>query len=262
VAGNRWTRSSAASSRSALAALAVVGAVALAGCAAGQQAQTAEQRPTVDGTNIELGALAIRDVALEYPEEGVYEKGSDARLRMVVVNEGDSGDALIEVRSDVAEKVTITAAGEDAAGPTPTVTAPPPSPSQSSSETGLPNASSENPSPSVTGTGTAVPSSSASGTPSATPTPTPSAGAEPEAARIPIPTNGLVAFFDEGPTVLLSGLTEQLRPGQIISITLVFQGAGEITTDVAVSTPREEIELAPTVPGEEGREQGEGETGG
>ena len=248
MAANRWTRRGAASSRSVLAALALVGGVALAGCAAGQQAQTAEQRPTVNGANVNLGALALRDVALEYPPDGVYEEGSDARLRMVVVNEATSSDALVEVRTDVAERVAIRAAAEEGTGPTPTLTAPPPS--ETGSETGSPTATAENPSPSVTGDPvdpSASPSLSGSASP-ASPTPSATPG-EAESVRIPIPTNGLVAFRDEGPTILLSGLTERLRPAQRLTVTLVFQNAGEIDVSIAVGVPEEQISTAPTVEG-------------
>jgi copper(I)-binding protein len=253
VAGNRWTRRGAASSRSALAALTLVGGVALAGCAAGQQAQTAEQRPTVNGANVNLGSLAIRNVTLDYPEEGVYEEGSDARLQMVVVNEATSGDALIEVRSPVAQRVTITAGGAEA-GPTPTLTAPPPS--ESPSETAQPSATRENPSPSISGGDPVDPSASGSFTGSASPAspvPTPAPG-EPESVDIPIPTNGLVAFREDGPTILLTGLTEQLRPSQVITVTLVFQNAGEIELAVPVGVPEEQISTAPTFGEAEGRE--------
>jgi copper(I)-binding protein len=239
VAANRWTRRGAASSRSALAALALVGGFALAGCGAGQQAQTAEQRPTVDGANVNLYPLAIRDVGLEYPPDGVYEKGSDARLQMVVINQGTSSDALVEVRTDAAEKVTITAAGEDAT-PTTAAAAPP-------SESGTPTTG--NPSPSVTG-GYEEPSGGASATATAAPAPSATPG-EAAATRIPIPANGLVSFRGDGPTVLLTGLTERLRASQVIRVALVFQNAGEVELDIAVSVPEGEISAAPTVAGHE-----------
>ena len=261
---NRWTRRGAASSRSVLAALAVAGGVALAGCAAGQAAQTAEQQPTVDGANIELGSLAIRDIALEYPEGGLYLKGSDARLRMVVVNEGTGSDALVEVRTTAADDVTLAASGE-AAGPTPSLTAPPPSPSLTSSETGLPNESkepatpsatagsgepSDEPEPSASSSESPVPAPAGSGA-SPTPTPTPEA-----ATSIPIAANGLVSFREDGAVVTLVGLTEQLRPTQVIEVTLVFRNAGEITTRIPVTAPEEEVSEAPTVPAEGAAEAG------
>ena len=59
----------------------------------------------------QVGSLAIRNVALDYPAGGVYERGSDARLRMVVVNGGVAPDSLVSVSSPVATDVTISAGG-------------------------------------------------------------------------------------------------------------------------------------------------------
>ena len=144
-------------SRSVLAGLVVVGGLALAGCGAGQIAQTAQQKPTVDGQMAQVGPIAIRDAALEYPAGGVYERGSDARLRMVVVNTGIAPDTLVSASSPVATDVTISqgASAEATGGGTP-------EPSASASETASPSET-----PTDTASGTAEPSGSASGTPSA-----------------------------------------------------------------------------------------------
>jgi len=62
-------------SRSVLAGLVVAGGLALSACASGQVAQTAQMSPTVDGQMAQVGSLAIRNVALDYPAGGVYERG-------------------------------------------------------------------------------------------------------------------------------------------------------------------------------------------
>jgi copper(I)-binding protein len=221
-------------SRSVLAGLVVVGGFALVGCGAGQIAQTAQQSPTVDGQQAQVGQIAIRNAALEYPTSGVYERGADARLRMVVVNTGLSPDALTSVSSTVSGDVTISE------GPAAEATGSA-SPSASESATSSP---SETPSgtPSASASGSATPSGSATATPSPTPSPTP------ENAQVQIPPNGYVSFTGDGPTVLLTGLTEQLHPGQNLSVTLSFQNAGSVTMTIAVSTPESEISPAPTVP--------------
>ena len=113
-------------SRSVLAGLVVVGGLALAGCGAGQVAQTAEEQSTIDGSNAQVGPLAIRYAALEYPNAGFYEKGSNARLRMVVVNDSTGSDALVAVRTNAATEVTLTGAtspaASDSATPEPSAT--------------------------------------------------------------------------------------------------------------------------------------------
>ncbi len=228
----RSPRRRAGRSRVVLASLVAAGGVLLAGCGAGQQAQTAEQRPTIDGTNAEAGAdIALRDIAIEYPLRGRYPQGADARLRMVVVNEGLESDALVEVRTDAAERVVFAPAGaageagtaERTASPTPEPT---PTPTPSGSAT-----------PSASGT----PSESAA--PSESPTPS-----EPPTTRIEIPANGLVSFRGDGPAVILTGLTRALRPSEVVPITFVFERGGAVTVDVAVAVPEREISPAPTVP--------------
>jgi len=223
-------------SRSMLAGLVVVGGLALAGCGSGQISQTATQKPTVDGQMAQVGQLAIRDAALDYPVGGSYERGSDARLRMVVVNDGIEPDALVSVSSPLATDATISEAGAaEATG----------SASASGSETASPSAT-----PSDTASGTAAPSDSAGGTPSGSPSesaPTPTAAPTPENARIQIPPNNYVSFREDGPRVMLTGLTQRLLPGQNLSVTLTFERAGSVTMTIAVGTPETELAPAPTV---------------
>jgi hypothetical protein len=241
VAVNRST------SRSVLAGLVVVGGLALAGCGAGQIAQTAQQKPTVDGQQAQIGPIAIRNAALEYPAGGVYERGSEARLRMVVVNGGIAPDTLTSVSSPVATDVTISQGGSAEA----TGTTPEPSATSSAPATSGPSAT-----PTDTATGTAEPTESASGTPSASESaaPTPTAAPTPENARIQIPPNNYVSFREDGPRVVLTGLTEQLRPGQNLRVTLTFENAGSVTMSIAVGTPEIELPPAPTVSVDPGSE--------
>jgi copper(I)-binding protein len=231
-------------SRSVLAGLVVAGGLALSACASGQIAQTAQMSPTVDGQMAQVGSLAIRNVALDYPAGGVYERGSDARLRMVVVNGGLAPDALVSVSSPVATDVTISAGGSAEATGSAT-----PEPTGSASESASPTAT-----PSDTASGTATPSASPgeSGSPSPTSSPTPAP--TPENAQIQIPPNSYVSFRGDGPRIMLTGLTRQLRPGQNLPVTLTFQRAGSVTMTIAVGTPETQLPPAPTVSIEPGGE--------
>jgi copper(I)-binding protein len=259
-------------SRSVLAGLIVVSGLALAGCGAGQVAQTAQQRPTVDGQGAQVGPIAIRYAALEYPTSGVYEQGSTARLRMVVVNTGDQRtDTLTSVRSNVSADVTIsegtTAAATGSAGAAPSASSTgsasgsatfSPSPTPSGTASGTPTGQAEPPESSVSagsgapsqgasGSATASGSASPSGSASAGASPTPSQAASPPNAQIQIPPNGYVAFTGDGPRVELTGLTRELRPGQNLVVTFTFQNAGSTTVTIAVATPDAQVSLAPTV---------------
>jgi len=231
-------------SRSVLAGLVVAGGLALSACASGQVAQTAQMRPTVDGQMAQVGSLAIRNVALDYPAGGVYERGSDARLRMVVVNGGVAPDSLVSVSSPVATDVTISAGGS--AEVTGSAT---PEPTGSASESASPTAT-----PSDTASGTATPSASPGGSASPSPTSSPTPSPTPENAQIQIPPNSYVSFREDGPRIMLTGLTRQLRPGQNLVVTLTFQRAGSVTMTIAVGTPEAQLPPAPTVSVEPGGE--------
>lgn len=237
-------RSTAGRPRVAVAALVAAGVTLLTGCHAGQQAQTAEQIPTIDGNFAQVGDLALRDITIEYPEKGSWPQGGDARVEMVVVNEARRSDTLVSVRSEAASGAELSATPAGTATPTASGE---PQPSETPSGTASPTASPTG-SPSGTPSGSGSPSGtpSGSGTPTASPTPE-----EEVATTIAIPGAGLVAFRADGPEILLTGLTRLLRPGQVVPITFVFQEAGEVTVNVAVAIPEEEVEPAPTVPGEE-----------
>ena len=231
-------------SRSVLAGLVVAGGLALSACASGQIAQTAQMSPTVDGQMAQVGSLAIRNIALDYPAGGVYERGSDARLRMVVVNGGVAPDSLVSVSSPVATDVTISAGGS--AEVTGSAT---PEPTGSASESASPTAT-----PSDTASGTATPSASPGGSASPSPTASPTPSPTPENAQIQIPPNSYVSFREDGPRIMLTGLTRQLRPGQNLAVTLTFQRAGSVTMTIAVGTPEAQLPPAPTVSVEPGGE--------
>jgi len=231
-------------SRSVLAGLVVAGGLALSACASGQIAQTAQMSPTVDGQMAQVGSLAIRNVALDYPAGGVYERGSDARLRMVVVNGGVAPDSLVSVSSPVATDVTISAGGSAEVTGSGT-----PEPTGSASESASPTAT-----PSDTASGTATPSASPGGSASPSPTASPTPSPTPENAQIQIPPNSYVSFREDGPRIMLTGLTRQLRPGQNLVVTLTFQRAGSVTMTIAVGTPEAQLPPAPTVSVEPGGE--------
>jgi copper(I)-binding protein len=252
------SRRSAGRSRFALAALVTVGGVVLAGCGAGQQAQTAEQRPTIDGNNAEVGPLALRNIAIEYPDNGVYRRGSVARLRLLIANTGNETDELTEVRTNVAGEVAIVAgqSAGDASSPSATASA-----TASGSGSATPSGSA-----SPSGSGSATPSEGApddqsvSATP---PNPSESPAASPsETGPIPgttvaIPPNTSVSIGEgtaEGSAILLRGLTQELRSSQVVSITFVFRTAGSVTVPVPVADPGGEVEPAPTIPAETGSE--------
>lgn len=259
------TRRSAGRSRVALAALVTVGGVVLAGCAAGQQAQTAEQRPTIDGNNAEIGPLALRNIAIEYPDNGLYRRGAVARLRLLIANTGNASDELTDVRTDVAGEVAIVAGQtEDDSAPSGSATATV-TPSGTPAETGAPTPTgTATPSETGTATPTEGPSSADQSVSATPPDPSQSPAASPsETGPIPgttvtIAPNYSVSIGEgtSGSAILLRGLTRELRSTEVVSITFVFRDAGSVTVPVPVAIPTER-EAAPTIPAESDEEAGE-----
>ena len=74
--------------------------VALSACSAGQVTQTASQERDKVGAMGQVGDLTIRQVQFLSPDEGVYEQGDDAELRLAVVNTGVEADTLVEVSGE------------------------------------------------------------------------------------------------------------------------------------------------------------------
>jgi copper(I)-binding protein len=190
------------------------------GCAAGQQAQTVEQTPSIDGVQAEAGTIAIRAAGIATPKSGAsYAKGAEAPLRMVIVNRGTAADKLVSVTSPAAGGVTFSAGA-----------------SSSSATSGA--------SPAVsTPAGTA--SSSASGSAPASGSASSSPGAS-QNTPIELPARQAVqiGFGSGGPSVVLTGLTSELFPAQPAPVTLTFSSGASVTVVLAVQLSSE----APTAP--------------
>jgi copper(I)-binding protein len=93
----------------AIAACALAASAALAGCSAGQLAQTATQQAAVNGTAATVGDITLRNVHLRAPQTADYVKpGSDVELLFVASNDSpDTPDKLVSIRSDFGS-VTLT----------------------------------------------------------------------------------------------------------------------------------------------------------
>ncbi len=226
-----------------VAASAALGLALLTGCAAGQHAQTVEQTPAIDGVQAQAGNIAIRAAGIAAPESGTsYAKGSDAELRMVLVNQGAQPDKLVSVSSPAAAGAELSA-GSGSSG----------SGSGSGSASASPAASqTSNGQSSASGTASAAPSASATG--SATASPTGSAASTPLDLA---PRQALqIGIGDGDATVRLTGLNADLFSAQPIPVTLNFASGTSVTVTMAVQLTSE-APPAPTV--SVATEQGGGE---
>jgi copper(I)-binding protein len=77
--------------------------VVLSGCGAGQVSQTATQEPGVNGTSVNVGTVALRNIHLRAPQTTDYvQPGRDVELIFTAINNSpDVDDKLVSVTSDV-----------------------------------------------------------------------------------------------------------------------------------------------------------------
>jgi copper(I)-binding protein len=206
---------------------ALIGALALAGCGAGQITQTDTQVAAVDGALATVGFIAIRDAQIEFGEaEGVnvYSRGGEAPLSLTIANTGADADKLVSVSSPAAASVKISGTPDIAGGRVlvvegePEGAAEPTAPSGSARPTGTAAATPTSPAPTST-----APTSTASATPSATA----SANAEGPGA----------ATGKREAQIVLTGLTDDIRSGLTYPVTFRFERAGEVTVNVPVANP-------------------------
>jgi copper(I)-binding protein len=211
-----------------------LGVLVLAGCAAGQDAQTVGQRPAIDAASATAGNISVRAAALLPPTGGSgYAKGSSAQLQLVLINDGDSKDTLTAVSSPAASGAQIDGAGSSAgasdtasAGASDTASAGASGTASAGSGTASAGSSA------ASSSGTASGSATASASESSTAAPSSQAASQP----ITLPPGGSVMIgFGDGPSISLTGLTQELYPAQSLPITLTFGSGATITLTVPVA---------------------------
>ena len=142
--------------------LGLVGAFALTGCSSGQIAETAVKVPAIPGVDAKAGDVAIRNVVVSFPAEGYsWPAGGNVPLQLTLINNGNTGDRLTSVTSDLSGSVVLQEVPEGAQA----TVAPTETPSAEVSETVSPSAGASvtsGPSPSgAVVTGTPTPTTSA-----------------------------------------------------------------------------------------------------
>jgi len=90
-------------------ALGVAATALLAGCSAGQLAQTSTELPAVNGDLGSTGTVVVNNAVMAYPEGGedYWADGSDVPLHMSIANRGERDDALRSVTSSVTDDVAV-----------------------------------------------------------------------------------------------------------------------------------------------------------
>jgi len=240
-------------------------ALAVAGCSAGQVTQTDTQVAAVNGASGGVGAIAVRDAQFRFPvAEGHYREGDDAPVIVAIANNDPlQADKLLSVTSDGSrgnaeitgdvdlEPGTAIAAGSDQDD------------ESGQGSTTTPKSSASSPTGSASSTSSA--SSPTSGAPTTTTTPTTTTGSQSGSASSSRSTptagqGGVSSVFPTTPgnkpsssaditgepgrvAIVLKDLTRDLRPGQTIRVTFLFEKAGPLTLELPIGAspdPRSE----------------------
>jgi hypothetical protein len=217
----------------AVAALGAALAVGLLGaCSAGQIAQTSQIVSAVPGAQgtVEVAgptqAIALRNVTLDYPGAGGYQKGATAPLAVWIVNGTESTVTLSKVTSD-AGPVTISSGGNSGSPCSTPRSLPPVAPSElptsrvPSTGQASPSASGQSPStqsPSTQSSSTQSPSAPAS--PAASPSPSGAGSAD---IRVTIPAGGCVELDRHSAQFLqIARLADKVDNGSAVPVEFTF----------------------------------------
>ena len=242
----------------------MVGALALAGCGAGQITQTSSQASGVGGASANVGQIAIREAAFAFTGDGktaaIYQQGSEAPLSMTVVNFGGQVDKLTNVSSPAAESARITGdatiasgrvllveglpAGEPAGAPGAAAPGATTGPGASAQATAGPGASAQaTPAPGASAQATPAPGASAQATPApgaeATPGPTEQASSAPTAGANP---GSRPAPATAGPEAAATAAAGAAAPSSGVVT------PGTTRAQVALTGLKSDLQVGPTYP--------------
>lgn len=231
----------------ALVGLGLAAALAVAGCSSGQLTQTDSMAPAVNGAVGEVGKIKVRNASVAFPATGSsYPSGGAAPLVLTIVNVGTSDDELVRVTSpiitgdaDVQGDQNVRAGGSLVVGKDlidlePSVTV---QPTSSAPTTTVPS-SPENPQSSTTPPLSSSPESSisvATSAPVDPPSSAPVSSAPASSAPSSSAANKPQAIGEL--SIVLSGLSQAVRPGQTVTVTLIFRDSGQITLTLPVAAP-------------------------
>ncbi|HEX2905100.1 MAG TPA: hypothetical protein VHO01_16730 [Jatrophihabitans sp.] len=226
-----------------MAATAAAAVLLLAACGAGQDAQTVNQRPPIDGASATAGDVSIRTAAIVSGSGGdSYAQGGSALLQLVIVNTGSQEVTLTGVSTSAAASTVLSSAGVPQGGSNSAAASGSSSPSDSSSASGSASPStSGSPSGSASLSGSAPATSNSSGSAASASTP----------IKIAAGQSVQIGFSVVGPNILLQGLTAPLYPAQSVPVTFTFStgsGAGAGSQTIQSDLPVQLSSNPPSAP--------------
>ncbi|HZG89806.1 MAG TPA: hypothetical protein VEZ42_06280 [Pseudonocardia sp.] len=235
---------------------AMIGVVVLAGCGAGQIAQTAEQVAAVGGVSGNAGPIAVRDASIEFAEDAegadLYPVGGSAPLQMSIANSGQRTDRLVSATSPAASSVQISGNAEIPPGQVVVVEGAPledAGPGLAPTGSRAPGAVNPAPTAGAQPTAPVEPTVAPTGPPSPADEAPPVTGDPREGGFDPAgPGQGTdlqPGAVDQGIQVVLTGLREEVRAGLTYPVVLTFEQAGEVSIEVPVANSTATREAEP-----------------
>ncbi|WP_436525763.1 hypothetical protein [Actinoplanes sp. HUAS TT8] len=209
-----------------VAGVATVGVIALAGCSAGQVAETAMLDTPIAGVNANApdGSVFVRNAQVAYDGIEGYKQGENAPLELSLFNQSEK-DVTVTISSTPVKQPQVISATKVGF-----VSAPAPV-----TETSPSTPASADPS------GSSSPSTPASAEPTTAPTPTVTT------AEITIKALGSAVFKPtDAKKLQLVGLSEALQPGERVNLVFHFStGGDDLTIQAPVAIPLTPASRAP-----------------
>jgi hypothetical protein len=219
---------------------AMIAVIALAGCSAGQVAETALLKAPVSGLNTQSpdGKLLIRNLQVVYNGPDGYEAGSSAPLEVSLFNQTQEPLTVLISSAAPASKAPGLVSAEQIGVGSASAAA---SPSTEPSTGPTPDPSAATPDPSASG---------ASAPASAEPT-----GSALPPAKFTIAPLSSQTFLDgDEPTLVATGLSGALKPGFSLTLTVEVQGGQALQVLAPIMVPTSPASRAPGVEGENNEE--------
>lgn len=185
----------------------------LAGCGAGQDAQTALTAPSIAGVSADVGDIAVRNAVVLFASAG-YPAGGEAPVQFAVANNGREPVRLVRFESEGAASATL----------------------QSVELVGGTGQASASPSESPSATPSESPSATPSESPSAAPSESPSAPPDGGTAEVSLAPGQLAIV-----TLQLTGLTEELNGTSSVPLTLTFDNGATLPLVVPMAPPEQPL---------------------
>ncbi len=192
-------------------------AALLSGCGAGQVTQTSRMQSPIEGIDLNLGNIAIRNAYVVAPSETLWQPNAEVPLSMYLANIGTQEDRILAISSPDAKSVQLVPSGTQL--PTP------PSPSTSShteSAASTVRGATAGVKPLAVGPHTVVILRQT--------------GTSISTEQQPVFDNATGAVLRPG-YLVLGGLHHKLRSGDTVAVQLRFEHAGTVTLRLPVAVP-------------------------